>query len=188
MILLLKTLFKKIPYQLWILAGGIVAFWGWGEYRYYEGKDEVQSAWDKSVERGKVIVEYLEEQADAITIVKEIEYQERERIIYEEGKTVVKEIPIYIPDPTILFPGGFRLLHDAAADGTSPNSLELDDAAPVPIRVATETITENYTDCRATAARLISWQDWWVEQCQLRQSLLPQKKRVQCLQPWSSDS
>jgi hypothetical protein len=57
-------------------------------------------------------------------------------------------------------PGGFRLLHDAAATNTLPDSAKLPDASPVSVADATTTVAGNYKTCNEVREQLVSLQDW----------------------------
>lgn len=60
-----------------------------------------------------------------------------------------------------LLAGAVRVLHDAAAAGTTADTARIPDAAPVPPAVLTHTIIDNYAACHDSADRLTGWQQWW---------------------------
>lgn len=160
----LISLAKKIPWQLWLLAGVILLFWLWGNFQYSQGAKKVQGDWNAAVERGKVIVKDLKEKASQINTVVETKVVTETKVIREKGDTIVKEIPIYIPADTVDLPGGFRLLHDAAARSELPDRTRLLEAAPVRVEDATTIITENYTQCLIWRTQVLGWQEWYQEQ------------------------
>ncbi len=155
-----KNIAKKIPLKGWLILGGVVFYfgslWYWGNHQ--AGK--VQAEWDESVKRGNKVVKVLKEKQVQIVKVVEIKYKDKIKVIHEKGKTIIREIPKFIPADTCELPGGFRLLHDAAATGSEPDATGLPDAATVPVRTAAETISKNYETCHATAARLVSLQEF----------------------------
>lgn len=151
---------KKIPWQLWLLGAFLV--YTWGVYSY--GQSIIQSKWDASIERGKAIVADLKEKQIVIKREVEIRYVDRVRTIHEVGKTIIKEIPIYIPADTPDLPAGFRVLHDAAATGTVPGSFPETYGSPIRVEDATETIAKNYGQCLEWRTGLIAWQEWYSEQ------------------------
>jgi hypothetical protein len=77
-------------------------------------------------------------------------------VIKTVTQEVIREVPIYIPAATPPLPGGFRVLHDAAATGTPidpaatsgaevrPSGPEAAAPAPVPVTEAAEVVIENY--------------------------------------------
>ena len=77
-------------------------------------------------------------------------------------KTLIEKVPVYVKaDSDCTLPGGYRLLHDAAAANVQvPDAARITDAAPVPADIAATTTITNYGACHETAARLTGLQDW----------------------------
>lgn len=75
-------------------------------------------------------------------------------------RTIIKEVPVYVPTTDPDLSGGFRVLHDAAAAGVLPDRASIPHAAPVPAQDAASTVTENYGICRENAIRLEGLQKW----------------------------
>lgn len=152
---------------------GVLAFLGWrihayGEARYAAGQANVQAKWDKSVERGRKEVERLRTAAAKVTVRTEIQYIDRVKVIKEKGDAIVREIPVFVPAGSGQLGGGFRLLHDAAANGGPvPDAAGIAHAAPVPAQDVAATVLVNYPGAHETAARLTALQDWVYEQCRL---------------------
>lgn len=140
----------------------------YGEARYAAGQAEVQARWDKSVERGRKEVERLRTAAAKVTVRTEIQYIDRVKVVKEKGDAIVREIPVFVPAGSGGLGGGFRLLHDAAAEGGPvPDAAGIADAAPVPAQDVAATVLVNYAGAHETAERLIALQDWVYEQCRL---------------------
>jgi hypothetical protein len=59
-------------------------------------------------------------------------------------QTILKEVPVYVPNDSCALPGGFRRLHDAAARRENPSSATGDVQAVVPAQDVANTIAENY--------------------------------------------
>lgn len=156
-------LLKKIPYQLWLLIGGLAALYLTGLWLYESGQQSVQAKWDASVERGRSIVEDLELRANTVTTVVEEKIVKEIEIVYRNGATIVKEVPKYIPVDTPDLPAGFRVLHDAAARSQVPTETNLP-GEPVSVRDATTTITVNYQTCLVWKRQLDGWEHWYEEQ------------------------
>lgn len=149
---------------LLVLAG--VRIRAYGEARYEAGQAEVQGKWDKAVERGRIRVEELKAAAGKVTVRTETVYQDRVITIREKGNAIVREVPVFVPDGSCDMPGGFRLLHDAAAGNQPvPDAADIPDAAPVTAQDAAATVAGNYATCHQTGQQLISLQDWVRDQC-----------------------
>ena len=162
-----------VPWWGWVLAtlavvAGVV---GYGSVRHAAGKrigaGEVQAQWDAAVERGRAEVDRLKAAAGRVTTRVETKYVDRIVTIREKGDAIVREVPVFVPAGSCDLPGGFRLLHDAAAAaGPVPEAAGIADAAPVPAQTAIATVAGNYATCHEDAARLISLQEWAQEQCE----------------------
>lgn len=162
---------KKIPREIWYLLGIIGLLWYVDHRGYQRCKDE----WDASRERGREILSRLKERQITITKGVLVKREVEQKLIYVQGKTIIREIPKYIPIGTPDLPYGFRLLHDAAVAGTLPESSEGVNGETVPVTTATETIAGNYTTCRAAIADLNLLRSWVQEQ---RQAYLAECKRL----------
>lgn len=114
----------KIPWQVFACAG-VVLVLGISGWKLYDlGQDHKQDEWDESIARGKVIVEQLKAKQGTVTTKVVTETVERIKIVKEKGDTIVKRVEVLIPASTPDMPGGFRVLHDAAAANTVPDSTE----------------------------------------------------------------
>ncbi len=149
---------------LLVLAG--VRIHAYGEARYEAGQAQVQGKWDKAVERGRTRLEELRAAASQVTVRTEKVYVDRIKTIREKGDAIVRKVPVFVPAGSCDLPGGFRLLHDAAAGGEPvPDPADIPDAAPVPAQEAAATVTGNYSTCQQTSQQLVSLQDWVRQQC-----------------------
>lgn len=162
------------PYLAWIKLGAVAAviallWWqlhAYGARRFDAGAAKVQAQWDASVERGKAEIARLRAAAGKITVKTETVYVDRIRTIREKGDAIVREVPVFVPAGAADLPGGFRLLHDAAAaGGPVPDAAAIADAAPVDAQSVAGTVAGNYAQYHEVAQRLISLQDWVREQC-----------------------
>ncbi|MES2909846.1 MAG: hypothetical protein V4718_00570 [Pseudomonadota bacterium] len=88
--------------------------------------------------------------------------------IVKVTETILKEIPVYVKADDCPMPAGFRVLHDAAADGRLPDPAAIPDAASVPAQDVASTVTQNYGICHQTAQRLTSLQEWVNAQAALK--------------------
>ena len=94
-------------------------------------------------------------------------YVDRVQIVKEKGRTIIKEIPIYVQDTCILS-GGFRLLHDSSANNELSDPARIADAETVSFETATKTIFENYEACHLNSETLSSLQQWVRQQSAIR--------------------
>jgi len=75
-------------------------------------------------------------------------------------KETVREVPVRISPDACPLPGGWRVLHDAAAEGTDPAPAGGLDAAPVAPQDAAGTVIENYGQYHDLADRLTKLQQY----------------------------
>lgn len=159
-----KLFLKGVQPRTWLRIGIALAiigmaFWirheivSYGEARYAAGQADLLEAQRKAAK--PIIAQQAKVTERVVT-----KYVDRVRVVRERGATIVKEVPIYVPADSYPLPGGFRLLHDAAAIGAVPDRAGIADAASVPAQDAASTVVDNYTTCHETAARLTALQDW----------------------------
>jgi hypothetical protein len=147
----------------WLILGAVLSaialsvggfFFG----KDYEGKrrdaDELVRQQDAQKEFGRLIEVNYRAGTQLVHVI------ERERVI---TRTLTEKINVFLPAEVVArecprVPGGFRVLHDAAADGADPAAAAGGDApGPTPEEV-TATVAENYGACRITARRLSACQ------------------------------
>lgn len=83
--------------------------------------------------------------------------QEKIRTVF---KTIIKEVPTYVSINDCPMSPGFRVLHDAAANGEVPDPARIANAAAVPAQDVASTAAANYQVCHANSARLMDLQAW----------------------------
>lgn len=88
---------------------------------------------------------------------KQIVVQEKIRTVF---KTIIKEVPTYVSVNDCPMSPGFRVFHDAAANGELPDASRIPDAAAVPAPDVANTVAANYQACLSNSARLTGLQDW----------------------------
>ena len=89
-----------------------------------------------------------------------VKYVDRLQVVAGRTKTIIKEVPVYVPADSADLPAGFRVLHDAAATGELPDPARIADAAPVAAQDAAATVIDNYGACHANAEQVTALQDW----------------------------
>ncbi len=75
-------------------------------------------------------------------------------------KTIYKDRPIYVKATDCPLTPGFRVYHDAAANGVVPEPSGIPNAQAVPATDVADTVNANYGTCHETEQRLIDLQAW----------------------------
>lgn len=152
------------------LWGSLVALLlGFGQWRYHDGVQHEQRAEAARVEAAKLIAAGKEAKAAKDTDHTQTVVTEKQAEIHTVTKTLTEKVRVYVKqDPSrASLPVGFVRLHDAAILGVP----DLADAAGRPDgqpsgitdpQLLTVDI-ENAGACRANAAALIGWQDWYAK-------------------------
>lgn len=127
-----------------------------------------------NVREAKVRAEYAAQaakvDAERAAVSAPIVAQHQETVIKIQTvyRTITKEVPVYVKVTDCPMPGGFRVLHDAAANGQVPDAARIPDAAPVAAKDVASTVSENYGTCRETSQRLTDLQAWVTAQESLK--------------------
>lgn len=169
----IRSIAKKIPRQVYACAGLAIAITIFGWVCYQHGKQDTLNEWRASIERGRAAVERLKLKQIVVKTEVQTLVVEHTKTIKVKGDEIIKQIPIYIPIDTPDLPGGFRLLHDAAATNT-PISSGHPPGETVPVKDATETVSQNYGQCLIWREKLLGWQLWY----QQNEVLLQQYKQL----------
>lgn len=143
------------------LAGALLAF-GW-----VKGAGHVQARWDTATTKDSLHVAVVKQKQTEATVRVVTKYVDRVRTVHVAGETIIKEVPVYVPSDTPDLPGGFRVLHDAAALGQPRAPARVADAPSVSAQDVAATIAANYLTCRETAEQLTALQEWVVRQQQI---------------------
>lgn len=153
-----------IPTSVWVGLGAFVvaslALFALDHAAFNRGAASVQVKWDKEhVEMQAALQKEKERQATVVEKVR-TEYVDRVKVVREKGDEIVKQVPFFVRGSCAL-PGGWRVLHDAAAAGNFPEDTDGAIAAALPVEglAAAETVAANYASCLETAARLTALQE-----------------------------
>lgn len=164
----MNPLFALVPSATarWlILVVGAIVF---GSLCFYKGASFEQSQQAKRDLAAERAFSQRKEVRAAITTRVETKYlpaiEKIRTVTVESIKYVDRFVPATAPD----LPGGFRVQHDADAQGLVPDPARIADAAAVPAQDAARTVAENYGICLATAKQLEGLQEWVREQQQLK--------------------
>ena len=132
------------------------------------GGVRVQAKWDAANKDAEIVAAHVEAKQAAVTTQVVTEYVDRIKVVRQRGADVVKEVTKYVPSDSCPLPGGFRLLHDAAARGV-PLGPGVTDARAVPAQDAAATVTSNYSTCLEMRTQLIALQGWVAKQAEASQ-------------------
>ena len=145
------------PTRWLILLGVALALWfgyaAWAHHQQGIGYDRAKAEYAKQAEE-------TDEKREAVAPVLEAAHKKAIEKIVVVTETIIKEVPTYVKATDCPMPGGFRVLHDAAADGTLPDPAAIADAAPAAAADVATTVAINYGTCREIAQRLTDWQGW----------------------------
>ena len=139
--------------RFWIglaLVAALAFSHGWA---YRSGRAAVRAEYTAQAENANVARAVI----TPPIVKKEAAAQVRIRTVTQ---TIIKEVPVYVKATDCPMPGGFRVLHDAAADGQLPDAARIPDAATVPAQDVAATVADNYGTCQQTATRLSGLQEW----------------------------
>ena len=157
---------KLLPsWVMWLaLAVLVAAATGWG---WVKGAASVQAEWN--AERAAQTITVLRVKVAQAEVTERVvtRYVDRVRVVREQADTVIREVPIYVPqscDADGRLPAGWRVLHDAAASGGAADPSTVAHAQPVAPDTAAATVARNYGTCRETAEQLTALQQWVREQ------------------------
>lgn len=147
----------------------VVLLLGFGQWRYHDGVKHEQRAQAARLEAAKLIVAGKEAKAAKDTDHTQAVVTAKQAEIRTVTKTLIQKVPIYVPQdparPNVSV--GFVRLHDAAILGVPDlaDATGRPDGQPSGItdpQLLTVDI-ENAGACRANAAALIGWQDWYAQ-------------------------
>ena len=150
------------PLALVLLIAGLVASgYAWKAHNAAQAAELAKA-------KAQVVVLTLAVKQAAATERVVTKYVDRVKVVAGRTQTIIKEVPVYVPIDSPDLPAGFRVLHDAAAQGVIPDPARIADASPVPAQDAAETIASNYGTCGETAEQVRALQDWIREQQAVR--------------------
>lgn len=152
------------PYRWLALAGLVLAIFGFGFLKGAQHEERANDARQLAAERATV---HRTGQRVAASAKVDAKYQPVITKIQTVTKETIRYVPQFVPVGTCDLPGGFRVFHDAAAEGVVPDPARVPDASPVAPQDAAGTVAENYGACRENAARLEGLQEWVREQLRL---------------------
>lgn len=157
------SILRLVPLKVWLgIAVACAAVAGVLLFAHQQreiGRNEVRAEWALDRAQREAVMAKLKVELAQKSETVRVQYVDRVKVIHEKGEEVIREVEKLVPAGCDL-PGGFRVLHDAAASGDMPaDPLGVAAAAdPVEAPAAALTVIENYTACRADQARLAALQ------------------------------
>jgi hypothetical protein len=155
-----------------LVVGALIAGGVWQQSRIETAKSATRDALDR-VKAAEGERDTAREETrlarEGVRVV--TKYVDRVQTVYLQGKTITKEIPVYVTpeaDAACIVPLGFVRIHDAAAANTAPEPTTGNPDAPaagVTLSAIAETVADNYTRYHALGAQLIGLQDYVRTSC-----------------------
>ena len=154
-----------VPRSVWIgIAAALAlmaAIWAIDRNGYHRGVETEHA--ERMKERAAYADALAKEKERQATVVERVvvEYRDRVKVVKEKGDEVVREVEKLVPADACPLPGGFRVVHDAAASGDLPEDPAgaAAAAAPVEAAAAAETVASNYAICRLEFEKLTALQN-----------------------------
>ena len=154
------------PARWLMLLALALALWAgyaaWAHHQQGIGYDRAQAEYAKQAQ-------HADTTRAAVAPVVEAAHKKAVEKIVVITETILKEVPAYVKDTDCPMPGGFRVLHNAAAHGEVPDPARIADAASVPAAAVATTVATNYGTCHQVAQRLTDLQGWVKVQQDLKQ-------------------
>lgn len=157
----LLTSLVSWPYRVLAMVLFAAALFGAG---WVKGSARVHAEWDAATSKQSLQVARAQKKQAEITTQVVTKYIDKIKLVHDQGETIIKEVPYYVPSDTCILPAGFRLLHDAAARGELPDTTRSTDAQPVTAQTVATTIATNYQQSREIATQLEALQEWVMRQ------------------------
>ncbi|EPS1221716.1 hypothetical protein ACVBR5_000947 [Burkholderia cenocepacia] len=132
-------------------------FWlGW-----HFGATHVTAQWESEKAATAAAVKRVDTKQTAVSADVQTKIVTQVKVVHDQGKTIYKQVPFYVPSTAPALPGSFRVLYDSAATGVPlPDAASSAHAAAVPAQDLARTDVENLTGCRANAKIVSGWQEW----------------------------
>ena len=141
-----------------LFSAGLYVGHKWGVSSCYEATIEAQG---HTIETG---IKQAVVSDNTIT-----KYVDRVQIVQGKSREIIREVKVYVKDDSNTYlSGGFRMLHDSAANNELPDTTRIADEGTVTAQDAIETVAVNYGYCHENAEKLSALQGWIREQSAIR--------------------
>lgn len=165
-----------------ILVGTLLVIalgWFGIERLIHIGKAQARAEYAEKITEVYAHIDALNQGQNSINTRLDELFRAKANVVREQGKTIKEKVTVYVPTTTPDLPAGFRVLHDAATDGSPvPDASGLSDGARVPAQEVAGTIIDNYTGCRENALKVEGFQQWVIEQRELSEKSAKELKKL----------
>lgn len=129
------------------------------------GSSTEKDKYTLELEKQKVYIAELENNANKKTIEVVTKYVETVKVVKEKGEAIREQVPVYITkedNARCIIPDGFIVMHDSAVQNTVPETSRNSNEGPSGIELskATEVIVENYNKYHEVVEQLRALQEW----------------------------
>lgn len=169
------------------LVGGVRAavfltaalFFAASSNHYHKKVDSLEAQVASAVVQDTVDRANLKVAQEKVSIKVVTKYVDKVRIVHEKARVIREQIPVYVPSDLPVLPGSFRVFFDAAVKGELPDPAAVADAAPVAPEDVAATTADNAEISRLNNEKLVSLQEWVVDQqeLQVEQVKVPKKRK-----------
>ncbi len=136
------------------LAGALtIGYFAWRGNQREIGRDEVRAQYAIAAQKNSA-------KREAVSAPISLKFARQTERIRTVTKTIIKEVPTYVSANDCPLSPGFRVFHDAAANGELPDPARIADAAAVPAPAVANAVADNYGTCLENAKRLEGLQEW----------------------------
>lgn len=135
------------------VAALILGYFAWADHIGDVREEQVRAEYAKQVKA-------VDTKREAVTPPIALKFSRQSERIRTVTKEIIKEVPVYVSANDCPMSPGFRVFHDAAANGEFPDPARIADAAAVPADALANTVADNYGTCLENANRLTGLQEW----------------------------
>jgi hypothetical protein len=151
---------SRVPREVWYALAVAALAWWIHHDGVKAGRLAERATWEAAAEKAAAQAAKKKVAQGAVSRAVEEKHAAKSEAVRVVTRTIIREVPRYVPSDSCPLAGGFRVLHDAAARGVVPSPAGVTHAAPVPAQDAAATVADNYGTCHETETRLTALQDW----------------------------
>ena len=143
---------------------------------YFYGGHGVQSAWLDRVAELEAKVKIAEEKSQQVNTVIETKIVTKVKVIKENvyvNREIIKEVAGKQLDSQCTLPKSTVSLHDSASRNEVAGRAESTDGTSSGVKASDllDTVVQNYGTCNEVREKLKAWQEWYVEQKKIFESV-----------------
>ena len=143
---------------------------------YFYGGYGVQSAWQARVAELEAKVKIAEEQSQKVNTVIQERVVTKIKVVKENvyvNREIIKEVAGKQLDASCSLPKSTVSLHDSASRNEVAGRAEATDGTSSGVKASEllDTVVQNYGTCNEVREKLKAWQEWYVEQKKIFESV-----------------